>query len=170
MASIGLDEEVNSIVTLISGDNQRFDISKDIAYKSSQLINTMIDGDSTVAEIPLPNVKGNVLHKIIEYMNYHCDKPVTEIEKPIRSNNISEIVCPFDADFVQIDDELLFDLILAANYMDMKPLLDLTCATVASFMKNKTAEEIRKRFNIENDLSPEEEAMIHEENKWAEEN
>jgi S-phase kinase-associated protein 1 len=53
--------------------------------------------------------------------------------------------------------------------MDIKPLLDLTCAKVASFMKGKTAEEIRKRFNIENDLTPEEEAAIRAENKWAEE-
>ena len=29
----------------------------------------------------------------------------------------------------------MFELILAANYMDIKPLLDLTCATVASMIK-----------------------------------
>jgi S-phase kinase-associated protein 1 len=57
----------------------------------------------------------------------------------------------------------------AANYMDIKPLLDLTCAKVASYMKGKSAEEIRKRFNIENDLTKEEEEAIRAENKWAEE-
>lgn len=36
---------------------------------------------------------------------------------------------------VQVQQETLFELILAANYMDIKPLLDLTCATVASMIK-----------------------------------
>ncbi len=44
---------------------------------------------------------------------------------------------------MDVDQELLFELILAANYMDIKPLLDLTCATVASMIKGKTPEEIR---------------------------
>ena len=35
----------------------------------------------------------------------------------------------------QVQQETLFELILAANYMDIKPLLDLTCATVASMIK-----------------------------------
>ena len=34
-------------------------------------------------------------------------------------------------DFVKVDDETLFNLILAANYLDIKSLLDLTCKTVA---------------------------------------
>ena len=50
--------------------------------------------------------------------------------------------------------------------MDIKPLLDLTCATVASMVKGKTPEEIRTTFNIVNDLTPQDEAAIREENKW----
>ena len=60
---------------------------------------------------------------------------------------------------------MLFELILAANYMDVKALLDLCCAKVASMMKGKTAEQIRKTFNIVNDFTPEEEAAIIAENK-----
>ena len=48
----------------------------------------------------------------------------------------------------------------AANYMDIKPLLDLTCAKVASMIKGRTPEEIRKVFNIVNDFTPEEEAQV----------
>ena len=40
--------------------------------------------------------------------------------------------------------------------MDIKPLLDLSCAKIASIMKGKTAEEIRQLFNIECDLTEEE--------------
>lgn len=36
------------------------------------------------------------------------------------------------------------------------------------FKKGKSPEEIRKIFNIANDFTPEEEAHIREENKWAE--
>ena len=102
-------------------------------------------------------------------MRYHAGNPAKEIDRPLKSANMREVVSEWDADYVEVDDEMLFDLILAANYMDIKPLLDLTCAKVASYMKGKTAEEIRKRFNIENDLTPEEEAAIRAENKWAEE-
>lgn len=37
-----------------------------------------------------------------------------------------------------------------------------------SAWQGKTAEEIRKTFNIVNDFTPEEEAQVREENKWCE--
>ena len=45
----------------------------------------------------------------------------------------------------------------AANYLDIKSLLDLTCKRVADMIKGKKPEEIRKEFNIVNDFTSEEE-------------
>uniref|UniRef100_A0A453R7U6 SKP1 component dimerisation domain-containing protein n=1 Tax=Aegilops tauschii subsp. strangulata TaxID=200361 RepID=A0A453R7U6_AEGTS len=73
----------------------------------------------------------------------------------------------FDAEFVKVDRATLFDLILAANYLNIKGLLDLTCQTVADMIKDNTPEEIRKIFNIKNDFTPEEEAEVRKENQWA---
>lgn len=56
----------------------------------------------------------------------------------------------------------------AANYLDIKPLLDVGCKTVANMIKGKSPEEIRKTFNIQNDFTPEEEDQIRRENEWAE--
>ena len=51
----------------------------------------------------------------------------------------------------------------AAQFMDIRDLLDLTCAKVASVcMKGKTPEEIRKVFNLPKDETPEEKAKLDE--------
>jgi len=65
-----------------------------------------------------------------------------------------------------MDDGTLFDLILAANYLDIKGLLDITTTYVARLITDlKTPEEIRKRFNIKNDLTQEDLNQIKEESK-----
>ena len=94
--------------------------------------------------------------------------PHSPITQPLKSAQMSEVVQEWYANFVNVEQEVLFELILAANFMDIKPLLDLTCATVASMIKGKTPEEIRKTFNIVNDFTPEEEAQVREENRWCE--
>merc|ERR1719198_1476352 len=101
------------------------------------------DEDDAAQEVPLPNVKSAVLTKVIDFCKHHITDPMPEIEKPLKSANMAEVVSEWDAKFVDIEQELLFELILAANYMDIKTLLDLTCAKVASMIKGKTPEEIR---------------------------
>lgn len=72
-------------------------------------------------------------------------------------------------DFINgMDKDTFYNLTLAANYMDIKPLLDLCCAKIASLIKGKTPEEIRVNLDITNDFTPEEEAQVRAENKWAE--
>ena len=169
--------EYKGKVNLVSQEGDKFEVPKKVATMS-ELVKTMIededdaddDADDDEQEIPLPNVKSSVLAKVIEFCNYHTENnPMQEIEKPLKSANMHDVVEPWDANFVDIEQELLFELILAANYMDIKSLLDLTCAKVASMIKGKTPEEIRKTFNIVNDFTPEEEAQVREENKWCEE-
>ena len=73
-----------------------------------------------------------------------------------------------EIDRVDLNLRFLFLWMLqAANYLNIKNLLDLTCQTVADMIKGKTPEEIRTTFNIKNDFSPEEEEEVRRENQWA---
>jgi len=155
------------MLKLVSQDGETFEVEKDVAVKSN-LVKTMVEDSGVDEEIPLPNVKSTVLSKVIEYCRHHKDENPPEIEKPLKTSNMAEIVGAWDCAFVEVEQEMLFELILAANYLDIKSLLDLTCAKVASMIKGKSPEEIRKLFNIVNDFTPEEEAQVREENKWAE--
>ena len=110
----------------------------------------------------------SVLRRVISFCEHHVREPMHDIEKPLKSSNMAEVVSEWDANFVKVEQDVLFELILAANYMDIKSLLDLTCAKVASMIKGKTPEQIRQTFNITNDFTPEEEAQVREENKWCE--
>ena len=155
-------------VKLVTSEGEVVEVDVEVASKSV-LIKGMIDDSGVEEEIPLPNVKRSILNKIIEFCNHIKDNTPPEIEKPLRSNNLGDVASPWYAEFVNLDQEVLFELILAANYLDIKPLLELSCAKVASLIKNRSIQDIRKFFNIENDFTPEEEAQIMEENKWAEE-
>lgn len=63
----------------------------------------------------------------------------------------------------------MFELILAANYLDAKALLDVACKTVANMLKGKTAQQIRQTFNITNDFTQAEEGIVSTENNWCNE-
>lgn len=69
----------------------------------------------------------------------------------------------------RLDDETIFGLILFANMIKFGPLSELTAAAVANIIKDKTPEQIRQRFNIQNEFTPEEEEAVRRENEWADE-
>ncbi|KAI9506239.1 hypothetical protein GGI25_002142 [Coemansia spiralis] len=155
-------------VKLSSSDGREFEVNMKVATQSALIKNLLYDLGETDEAIPLPNVNGNVLEKIIEYCTHHMDDPPALNEEyddlPKRSDDIE----PWDEKFIDVDQELLFEILLASNYMDIKPLLDLGCKTVANMIRNKSAEEIRKMFNIEEDFTEEEKEQIRRENEWAE--
>lgn len=169
------DKLANKELTLITKESEKIKIPVKIGIQS-KLINTIInqdddDDDDDIEnnlEIPVANLTAPILKKVIEFLQYHFDNgPMDEIEKPLKSIDLKEIVSIWDAEYIDLENEILFELILAANYLDIKSLLDLSCAKVATMIKGKTPEEIRQTFNIVNDFSPEEEEQIREENKWT---
>ncbi|GAA6002106.1 hypothetical protein JCM10207_003078 [Rhodosporidiobolus poonsookiae] len=183
-----------SKITLTTSDGESFDVDKDVANRSVLVKNMLEDVGESDQPIPLPNVSANVLKKVterehghlggqvdderrtltgpraqvLEWCEHHKKDPEPLAEDLDDSRRKTTEISDWDAKFIQVDQEMLFEIILAANYLDIKPLLDVGCKTVANMIKGKQPEEIRKLFNITNDFTPEEEAQIKKENEWAE--
>ena len=115
----------------------------------------------------------------MEYCEHHRGEPLPTADEANADENRKRTtdIGEWDRKFIAVDHEMLFEIILAANYLDIKPLLlvvsctirdmlglltplgsDLGCKTVHNMIKGKTPEEIRKLFDIVNDFTPEEEA------------
>ena len=156
MSSMGGDEAV----TLQSGDNEVFSVSKEVACQAS-LIKEMLEDTESDATIPLPNVQAWILSMVIEYCTWHVGAEADGASEDAQND--------YRAKFVDVDQGTLCRLIVAANYLNIAPLMDLTCKAVAVMMKGKTPEEIRAHFGIQSDLTPEEEAQVRRENAWCEE-
>ncbi|XP_033125092.1 S-phase kinase-associated protein 1 [Anneissia japonica] len=158
-------------IKLQSSDGEVFEVEVEIA-KQSVTIKTMLEDLGMDEEeedaIPLPNVNSAILKKVIQWCTFHKDDPPPPEDEENKEKRTDDL-CGHDIEFLKVDQGTLFELILAANYLDIKGLLDATCKTVANMIKGKTPEEIRKTFNIKNDFTPGEEEQVRKENSWCEE-
>ncbi len=177
-------KEPDKLVKLQSQEEQEFLVAKKIICKSVMIKTMLEDLGDLEAAIPLPNVSSVILQKVIDYLTWHYENPAPPSQEEKKEERRLDDIIPWDQAFVdgcktpvaeQVQDfknvwhRQLFDVILAANYMDIKPLLDLGCKSVAIMIKGKNADEIRKTFNIKNEFTPEEEEQIRKENEWTEE-
>jgi S-phase kinase-associated protein 1 len=111
-----------------------------------------LDNEENI-EVPLPNVSTPVLEKVIDYCRHHLEDPMTAIQTPLKSSKMDDLVQQWYADFCKVPRALLFDMVAAANFMDIKSLLDLTCLAVSILIKGKSAAELREMFNIAGDFA-----------------
>jgi len=148
---VGLDfvEDTGKVTLISKKDKKSFECNKKYIFMST-LIKTALEGGDTELEL---NVDGATLGRAIEYMNHHEGVLIgtTEEERhpatPMFSNVMSD-VCKdkWDATFAdKIGDESVFhlyDLLNAASYLDILPLVWLMQAKVASLIKGQKVEHV----------------------------
>ncbi|XP_044578525.1 S-phase kinase-associated protein 1-like [Cotesia glomerata] len=139
-------------VQLQSSDKQIFEVDIKVALMSAT-IKTMLDnlgmeGEVNDEVVPVPNVDGTILGKVVEWCKKHVDDELTP-EQDDHQEKRTDDIPEWDVEFLKVDQQTLFAIVRAANFLDIGGLMEVTCKTVANMIKGKTPEEIRKTFNIE---------------------
>jgi S-phase kinase-associated protein 1 len=102
------------MLTLQSSDKQLFQVEEAVGMRS-QTIKHMIEDDCASNVIPLLNVTGSILAKVIEYCTKHvaAEGPVgPDGDADPASKDDAADLKKFDAAFVDVEQTVLFDLIL----------------------------------------------------------
>ncbi|KAL4204066.1 hypothetical protein AMTRI_Chr01g107850 [Amborella trichopoda] len=157
------------MIFLRRNDGNTFEFTKEAVMQCEPIKNIIEDGCTTSEKgIPLPNISNETLSKVIEYLNHHIkdDKGKGKAGEEENKKTEWELI-EWDEKFFSIDLQTLIDITLAANYLNVKSLFDKTCMTIANHIKDWSAEEVWKAFEIQNDFSPEEEEQVKMENQWA---
>jgi len=154
---------MNTTITFQTNDNKEIEFYINIAKLMIIVKSAMEDADDD-GVMPLPNINSNILEKVMDYGKMWLtmtDEQKNDIKQA--TNNHTE----WEKKYFDIPQETVFELIIAANYLQMQILLDASCKFIASLISGKTTEELREIFNIENDYTPDEEQAMKEENAWA---
>ena len=136
-----------------SSDAQEFQVEEDVAFQS-ETVKNMIEDTGADFAVPLPNVNGVTLSKVLEYCNKHrwetqvaiclvlakivqleihgllCQIACSEHKKLVdkapddhAKRALEKAVTQWDKDFIDVDQNVLYFVTLAANYLNIKDLL-----------------------------------------------
>lgn len=152
-------------ITLKCSDGEIFNVGIDIAQTSLTIKNMLQDltGDNQAQEaVPLYSISGKIFRMVLQWAEYHRD--YTAQTHATNCNDLatqrSAELSSWDSDFLRVDQSTLVDLIAAADFLDIRHLLDICCRQVANMIRDKTPEEIRRCFGIKRDLTAAEEDAI----------
>ena len=155
-------------IKIKTNDGKEVDLSSKAALRSGLLKGMMEDyQDST--EFSLNNVDGETLEKVKDYLTRYENEEPKIIEKPLKSNDFKELVNDWEYKFLDLSDNEILAIIKAANFMDIKPLLELVAVKITCKLRGTTTETIRKDFNIDT-FTKEEEEQIIKDKEYLEQN
>lgn len=130
-------------ITFTTSDAQTFKVDEEVAKKFGTVQLMLEEELSDDAVFPLGNVKGSTLAKVLEYCKYHGSPDQQQAAPPKPEADVKR----WDAEFIDVDKNTLFDLVLAANYLDIEELLMLAVNAVADKVGVMSDDEVKTYFN-----------------------
>lgn len=175
-----MDERPNQVVRFLTSDGVEIDLHYDIYGTMGTIVNMIDDMGWSEGHDPIP--LANVTSHILEiYKNFVEKQWSNQRRRPYYG---SPKVAPGDEDWsrdnkdkdvnrvspdnpnphlkdLSLDD--LFQLLLAANFLNSKECVDMCSTHIANMIRNRSAEEIQQVFKITKEMNEEAEAKMEAE-------
>ncbi|AII17155.1 putative SCF ubiquitin ligase [Aureococcus anophagefferens virus] len=140
------------MVKIITNDNVEIDVQNEMAtFKISDkesligLFSNFIDNDDDDDDVRV-DVSSIMIKNVIDYCKLYVDNKMKIPEKPLLSYDMKDNVQKPFAEFINKFSTLeVLQLILTADYLQVKPLLSLAGSKIGSLIKGKTSKEINEK-------------------------
>ena len=163
-------EDQEEIIKVRTKDGEIVELTKKAAMLVDPL-KSMILNFEDYSQLDLNDVNGKSLTKIKDYLEHYKSEEPKEIQKPLKSADFKECVDEWDYEFIGKEENIdtLRELILAANFMNVKGLINLLSAKIAHKIKGINTSTIRNTFGIK-ELNEDEEKNFDGDKKYLEDN
>jgi S-phase kinase-associated protein 1 len=145
-------------ITLLSLEDN-FKIQSDtISLSGSELLKGIIEEYQDQTLIQIPDIKGEILESIVFFLEHHKNTIYKPIPNPLPRYELKEFISEWDYNYINKYEQNineLFELIKAANYFDIRHLLDLACAKAATIIKDYDQNKFIEVLQIEQDMNEE---------------
>ncbi len=137
-----------------------YDILK-ISSILSDMINESLFEDNNIPSIPIFNIEPTIFENILSFLENYLIEPIHDIPKPMTTKVLSSVVQPFYASLVFNDkndlnnDQIMFliELLKAANFLGIKPLIELCSYKIAIIITELPIEKVKEIFGFNDNSS-----------------
>ena len=157
-----MGDDYEGPVTVAADDGSERVLKDKDVWQQSETILEMVKDTDPGDTVPLTAVPKEALDKVVEYMEKMAAFKAEEASDEDKQTWINDYKKSMEA---QDQLPLLFQTMTAANFMNVKTLLDELCKFVAEMIAQRTPNEILDYFNIKKG-TPEEEAELIATHKW----
>jgi S-phase kinase-associated protein 1 len=147
---VSLDSDINSDKTkgtiYLLVNNKKYEVERKNLLISKLMTKVIMDTMIEENTVPIPSITNEkTMENLLTIINHYHGTEGKIPQQPLRSKILREFLDEWEAvTYEKFNNQELYDLILVANYLDIKFLLHQLCAVVASKIKGQSLDKIKE--------------------------